>query len=297
MNEVYNRARDFIFTHARLLERRLYQVHFNGESPDCIGQIVRAYQNSDGGLGHALEPDVRCPESQPIFVNIGLAALAEAKYRDAQLAKSLCNYLQSVSDNNGLVPFFSEIALQSPIAAHWMEPTTTPGFNPIGVPGFNPTAEICGYLHYQGVQHDWLSLATDTCCNMILNDPTSEAHYLFCASRLVEYLADRKVAMNILDVIASLLPESQFFISAAPVNTYGLTPLHFAPEPDSIFRPLFTKEQIDGHLEDLVSKQEADGGWPISWEAPGPASVLEWRGRWTLDAICRLVAYGVINNE
>ena len=65
MNEILVKARNFILIHARLLERRLFQVHFEGESSDCIGQIVRAYQNSDGGLGHALEPDIRCPESQP----------------------------------------------------------------------------------------------------------------------------------------------------------------------------------------------------------------------------------------
>jgi len=294
MNEVFIKARNFMFLHSRLLERRLFQVHFEGESSDCIGQIIRAYQNSDGGLGHALEPDVRCPESQPIFVGIGLAALAEAECRDTKLAESLCDYLQSVSENNGLVPFFRETARQSPIAGHWEDSTLTPGFSPTGIGGFNPTAEICGLLHYQGVQHDWLSLATDTCCDMILNDPLPEAHYLYCASRLVEYLPDRVMAMNILDTIASTLPKANFFIPDAPANTYGLTPLHFAPKPDSICRELFTQDQINGHLEDLVGKQQEDGSWPIFWEAPGPASELEWRGRWTLDAICRLVAYGVI---
>ena len=74
MTEILVKARNFMLTNARLLERRLFQVHFEGESSDCVGQIVRAYQNSDGGLGHALEPDVRCPESQPIFGGIGLAA-------------------------------------------------------------------------------------------------------------------------------------------------------------------------------------------------------------------------------
>jgi len=283
------KARNFILIHARLLERRLFRVYFDGESSDSVGQIVRAYQNSDGGLGHALEPDIRCPESQPIFVGIGLAALEEAGCRDIQLAESLCDYLQSVSDKNGLVPFFQETAYQSPIAGHWINSTLTPGLN--------PTAEICGLLHYQGIQHDWLLLATETCCNMILHDPPLEAHDLYCVSRLVEYLPDRVMAMNLLDTIALVLPKARFFIPDAPVNAYGLTPLHFAPKPVSICRTLFTHDQIDGHLEDLVSKQQADGGWPIFWEAPGPTSELEWRGRWTLDAICRLAAYAVICNE
>jgi hypothetical protein len=49
-----------------------------------------------------------------------------------------------------------------------------------------------------------------------------------------------------------------------------------------------------------MDRQHPDGGWrmypsaPISWDAPSPAAILEWRGRWTLDAICRLAAYGCI---
>jgi hypothetical protein len=288
MNETLLKARTFILTHARLLERRLFQVHFEGESPDCICRVVQAYQNEDGGLGHALEPDARCPESQPLFVSIGLSAMEESGCRDAQLAESLCDYLQSVADKDGLVPCFNDTVYRSPAARHWMNPNIPPGIN--------PTAEICGLLHYQGIRHDWLSKATETCCNMILNDPPAEAHDLFCVSRLAEYLPDPATAAKLMDVIASSLPQASYFIADVPVTAYGLTPLHFAPRPDSICRPLFADDQINGHLQELAGQQQADGGWPISWEAPGPASELEWRGRWTLDAVCRLSAYGVISS-
>lgn len=287
MNETLEKARDFILTNARLLERRLFQVHFEGGPPEGVGRVVRAYQNPDGGLGHALEPDVRCPESQPLFVGFGLAALEEAGCLDIQLAGSLCDYLQAVADENGLVQILQDSAFRSPRAAHWDGSVTFAS-------GLNPTAEICGLLHYQGVRHEWLSRATETCSRMIVSDPPLEAHILFSAGRLAQYHPDRKTAAAILDAISSALPKSSFFIPEAPVTTYGLTPLHFAPKPDSIFRPLFTQSQIDGHLEDLAGKQQADGGWPFSWEAPGTASVCEWRGRWTLDAVCRLAAYGVI---
>lgn len=63
MSESLVKARNFILTHTRLLERRLFEVCFAGASAASVGQVVRAYQNPDGGLGHALEPDVRCPES------------------------------------------------------------------------------------------------------------------------------------------------------------------------------------------------------------------------------------------
>lgn len=98
--------------------------------------------------------------------------------------------------------------------------------------------------------------------------------------------------MNLLDVIDKYLPEASFYVPEAPVETYGLTPLHFAPKPESFCSELFTKSQIDNHLNDLIEKQLPDGGWPINWDTPGAASSLEWRGRWTLDALLWLSAYG-----
>lgn len=286
MESAIARAREFILTHARLLERRLFEVHFEGADPFYIRQVVRAYQNRDGGLGHALEPDVRCAESQPLFATIGLGALEEVQCRDLGLAISVCNYLESISDDRGLVACIDEAAFQSPIADHWIGAGQTPGLN--------PTADLCGLLHFHGVQSEWLSLATETCCDIVLKDPPLEAHTLLGVSRLAQYIPDRKMGESLLEVIAQTLPKAKFFIANAPVDRYGLTPLHFAPKPNSICRDLFTQDQITGHLDDLRSKQLDDGGWPITWKAPGPASELEWRGRVTLDAVRVLSAYGVV---
>lgn len=286
MNDMFLKARNFILTHARLLERRIFEVHFEGVPSVFVDKIVRAYQNPDGGFGHALEPDIRCPESQPIFAGIGLAALEEVGYKDYELALDICNYLQAVSDESGLVQFFNNNAYKCPIAGHWINTTFAPGLN--------PTADICGLVHFHGVQHEWLSKATNKCCDILVKDTPLEAHALCAACRLAEYLPDKNLALNLLDVISSALPRASFYIPNAPVKTYGLTPLHFAPRPDSFCRKLFTSSQIEGHLEELLKRQLPDGGWPIYWEAPGPASELEWRGRWTLDALCRLTSYKII---
>ncbi|MBN1641219.1 MAG: hypothetical protein JXA09_08285 [Anaerolineae bacterium] len=284
MNDTLARGRTFMLTHARLLERRLFEVAFAGADPASVGRVVRAYQNADGGLGHALEPDLRCPESQPLFVEVGLGALCEAGYRDPDLALAVCGFLASVSDEAGLVPPIVESALASPHAPHWSAAATTPDLN--------PTAGICGLLHYQGVVHPWLSRATQTCCDLLLPDPPLEAHTLLSATRLADHLPDRGLARRLSDAIASALLRARFFIPEAPVEGYGLTPLHFAPRPDSSWQALFTAEQIDGHLRDLLARQQEDGGWPISWEPPGAAALLEWRGRVTLEAIRPLAAYG-----
>lgn len=236
MGEVFSKAHRFILENARLLERRLFEVHFENVPPFYVGQVVRAYQNPDGGLGHGLEADVRCSESQ------------------------------------------------YPIANHWNYATITPALN--------PTVDICGLLHFQGIQHDWLSLATETCCDMIFKNPPQDGHNLYGVSRLAEHIPDLKTSMNLLDVIDKYLPQASFYIAETPVETYGLTPLHFAPKPESLCRKLFLQSQIDNHLNDLIEKQLPDGGWPINWDTPGTASNLEWRGRCTLDALLWLSAYG-----
>lgn len=283
MKEQYDRAKNFLYSEGRLLERLLFGVIFEGASPEAVGRLILAYQNPDGGLGHALEPDVRCPESQPLFVEIGLKALHSAGLRDLAFSLSLCRFLEKVSDVRGLVPALLEGALRSPHAVHW---------NTTGEPDLNPTAGICGLLHYQGVEHPWLSRATRSCCELLLQDTLLEAHTLLSATLLVEYLPDHRMADELAERIAAALPKASFFIPYAPVTTYGLTPLHFSPTPSSRWRRLFTEEQIEGHLVDLMGRQQEDGGWPISWNAPGLASQCEWRGRWTLDALAVLVAYG-----
>jgi hypothetical protein len=281
----FSLAKQFILTHARLLERLLFSVKFEGADPAAVGHLIAAYQNQDGGLGHALEPDLRCAESQPLFIEVGLSALHEAGWRDPKLALSICGYLESVSDPSGLVPANLPSSLASPHAGHW---------STAGAPSLNPTAGICGLLHDQGIQHPWLERATERCCQLLMGEPPKEAHTLVSATHLVEHLPDRSLAEQIFTRLAAALPEASFFIPFAHIQGYGLTPLHFAPSPGSRWRKIFTDEQINGHLQELLSRQQPDGGWPITWEPPGSAAVCEWRGRGTYEALTTLAAYGLV---
>jgi hypothetical protein len=70
-----------------------------------------------------------------------------------------------------------------------------------------------------------------------------------------------------------------------------VTPLHFAPTPDSFWRQLFDDRQLEGHLDRLLADQQSDGGWAITWEPPGAAATIEYRGMETLRALRVLKAY------
>ena len=68
-------------------------------------------------------------------------------------------------------------------------------------------------------------------------------------------------------------------------------PLDYAPFPHSICRPLFDDATIQTHLEALALRQQADGGWPISWNAISPACEMENRGIVTIRVLQTLKAY------
>ena len=83
------RAEDFIWRNARLLERSLFAHLFGRGSSQAILSALRAYRNLDGGFGHALEPDVRAPDSMPLHTELALRALNAAGVLDPDLALGL----------------------------------------------------------------------------------------------------------------------------------------------------------------------------------------------------------------
>jgi hypothetical protein len=58
-------AEAFIWSAARLVDRHHYALLFAGGSAQPVIEALRGYRNDDGGFGHVLEPDLRCPSSQP----------------------------------------------------------------------------------------------------------------------------------------------------------------------------------------------------------------------------------------
>ena len=110
-----------------------------------------------------------------------------------------------------------------------------------------------------------------------------DAHGLVVTFGFLEHAPDRLRAEAIAGLVAAQLPGAEWYLADADAEGYGLTPLAFAPTPDDA--------QIEAHLDRLERDQQADGGWPVTWEPPSEASRLEWRGIVTLGALRTLTAY------
>jgi hypothetical protein len=280
-------AEEFLFTHGRLLERHLFAHRILGAPAEPVVAALRAYQNDDGGFGHALEADLRGPESQPIHVDMALRVLHEVGLAPPEIIAKACSFLQSVSGEAGGVPAITKSALRHPRAEHW-ELAAWPATS------VNPTAMIVGLLHALGVGHGWLDRADAFVWHRLEDGRVDDGPALAAVFCFLNHAPDRRRAVQFAEEVAFAVPKASHFSldPPEPGAAYALTPLHLVPHPGALSAGLFAPQLLDDHLDALAAQQQPDGGWPITWQAPGPAARNEWRGRLTIEALLLLQAYG-----
>lgn len=284
---ILEKGTHFIWETARHLERAIFAYRFDSAPATRILQILQSYQNDDGGFGHALEPDLRAPDSQPLFVEFALHTLYECNLRDVPLATKVCDFLAKHADLHQGIPTIFPSARQFPRAPHWHNPAAE-------APSFDRLTGLVGLVHWQGVQHPWLEAAVAACLANVETAHYTDAHTILTAFCLIESLPQTAKVDALFQKLAQELSTANFFWAETPVTGYGLTPLHFAPTPHAYCRRLFTDAQIESHLQELAAQQEADGGWPIAWEPPSLMARCEWRAHRTVNALSTLRSYGYL---
>src|SRR4051812_31884463 len=84
------RAAWFVWLTARVLEQRRFAYHFQAADAEPVETALAAYLGADGGYGHALEPDLRGPVSQPQHVAHALRVLDGIGRCGGQRVERLC---------------------------------------------------------------------------------------------------------------------------------------------------------------------------------------------------------------
>ncbi len=278
------RAEDFIWRNARLLERQLFRCLFRGGLRAAVLAALAAYQNADGGFGNALEPDKRCPDSQPVDVQVALEVLDAVGF-DAPMVGRALDFLAGITTAEGGVPFVLPAVRDYPRAPWWETEDDPPA-------SLNPTAAIAGLLHKHGVEHPWLDRATDYCWQTIAASQTEDVHELLSILTFLQHAPDRARAEAKFARIADRMQSANLVTLDPAAPGYVKKPLDWAPTPASPARRLFDDDVMAAHLDALLAAQAEDGGWPITWETVGPGAALEWRGMATLQALKTLRAYG-----
>lgn len=281
-----DRAFEFLWTHARLLERRIFAHRFLGGSAEAVERAVDAYRNADGGFGQALEPDCRTPHSQPEATRWALAILESIGRLDAGRACQAADWLARVTTADGGVPFCLPSVDGYPKAPWWQA---------VPEADLNPTGRLVGLLRPHAPDHPWVRRAAEWCWQR-MREPLSDSQYQVHA--MADFLLtdpDRERAEPWLDEVGTALRAGRVFPldpHAPPPSPDTHTPLRYATHPQHPLRKFFDDATIDGFLARLLADQREDGGWPIDWPAPGATATNEWRAIRTLEALEVLSAYG-----
>lgn len=290
------RAGHFVWLTARVLEQRRFEYHFLGGGADAVETALDAYRNDDAGYGHALEPDLRGPVSQPLHTAHALGVLDDIGRCEGRRAEKICGYLTAISTPQGALPALHPSIRGYP-AAPWIPVVDDPPSDLLA------TGPVVGLLHRNEVWHAWLFRATDYCWQAVESLERTHPYEAQAALGFLAGVPDRARAEAAAARLGRLVRERNLVVldperaDEVPVaEGYAPGEHHFAydyaPTPASPARGWFTDAEMARALDHLASLQQEDGGWPVSWRAWAPGTLLECRPMVTLRALLTLRAYG-----
>jgi hypothetical protein len=291
MSDELSAARSFMAGHARVLDRRRFELLFEGADAEPVLAALRAYRNPDGGYGHGLEPDLRAPESQPAAALHAFEVFAEVAPVTAPEAAELCDWLDTIALPGGGLPFALPIEDASACAPFWAD-ADPQAFS------LQITAIVAANAHRVGAHdpavaaHPWLARATTRCLAAIdALEAAPTAYELEFAVRLLDAVHDNEAAAPaLLARLAEYVPDDGRVPVVGGLPDEALRPLDLAPEPGRPARAILDEEAIAADLERLAGEQDEDGGWSVDFQSYSPAAALEWRGYATVRALSVLHA-------
>ena len=267
-------AENFIWSAARLVDRHRYSLLFKGGPAEPVMEALRGYRNGDGGFGHALEPDLRSPGSQPGPTLHALEILNEAGAADGELARAGRAWIAQVAAPDGGVPSALPGFEEYPHAPWWTSE-----------PDSMLTLALAAASHAGGVSDDeWLDRATEWCWRSIEEHEQPGGYWLKYACAFLDAAPDEHRARAAVESLATRA-DGTAIAPVAGVEGEALRPLDLSPRPGSRSRGLVSEAQIEAHLDLVESEQQEDGGWMFDWRAWSPAQTTDWRGNVTIRAL------------
>jgi hypothetical protein len=274
-------AERFVASTARLLDRHRLAVLLCGAPVAPVVDALRAYRNPDGGFGHALEPDLRGPESEPAATLHALEVLAEVGMLDHPMVADAAAWIATVADPDGGVPLMLPAAAPHPHAP-FLAPSDSGSFL---------TFALAGALLEAGSAQPWLGRATDWCWAVLDGPDELHAYGVKSALRFLDAVPDQGRADAAIERLRTYLGTDGSIPVSGGIEGERLTPLKLSDRPGKRSRALFTDDQIEADLDRLERGQQDDGGWTFDSLDWSPGQSVESRGLETLHALTTLRAH------
>jgi len=279
-------ARDFMATHARVLDRRRFELLLGETNHLAVLAALDAYSNPDGGYGWGLEPDLRSTESQPGAAHHAFEVFAEIAPATAPQAAALCDWLDSITLADGGLPMALPMSMTAGSGPWWA--SADPTISSLQITSIVTARALHVAAHDPAVAaHPWLERATTYCLEAIdAMYETPFAYVLGFCLRFLDAVHDsRPETPALLHKLGAYIPDDGLIPVTGGAENEMLRPLDVAPYPNMPTRELFADEAIAADLQHLAILQQDDGGWIVDFASRSPAGSLDWRGYATVRAI------------
>lgn len=298
----YGVLTNWMYRNARPLDLARWRYHFEGGSSADVVRALEAYQNEDGGFGHALEADCWNPNSAPMQTWWATQFIQEINLdKNHPMIIKILEYLNSGDgfvDNRWLntTPKNNDY----PGAPWWTYVKDSPANL-----GYNPTVSLAAFiLKYAnqelGIYSKAKELMLEAVEYFMVYDELIEMHELACFGELAEYLVGTEEE-NLIDYEAYVTKVKAQIYETIEHDTnkwlteYCCKPSHFIHHPDSIFY-MENKEVMEAELAILLDNLSDDGSWPVTWqwgkdEGEFAISSRWWQGTFGINNVRMLKAF------
>ncbi|NND78435.1 MAG: hypothetical protein HKN53_00895 [Maribacter sp.] len=287
------KARDFILTNARMIERRLFEFHFANGDMNGVYHAVYAYRNPDGGFGHGMEPDTASPESQPVFSIMALETLDEVGYLTKEIIlNDFMPYFKGITTEKGGIPWMFKPKSTYPCEEHFK---TVKEWSALST-----TAPLLGILEKYGIDIPWMKKAEQFVWSEFDRIKDKHVFCYLCVPRwlaFLKYTKSQDKAKKTINDLKNWILTDGVICKDKSDDGWGLYgkphSLNYATSSESILYSLFTKATIESDINELINRQKEDGRWD-TWYGISEGTKLEWAGIHTLGVLKVLKNYGRI---
>ncbi len=246
------KSRTFVHANGTLWERALWDYLFDQSPIDRLYQTLLCYKNPDGGWGHGLEHDIKCPQSNPLQLEFLLAILRDTGIPPGNLLKGTPQWVESIQQADG--------TLSNP--TNLLDYHHAPWWN---AGGQTMPDSITGNLTRYGSCTP--SIANTTKSWVIKNLTLEKIHsndWLFMAYHAHDYFLNvtdfpdlkiyRQAVVNNIIQCATTHVENQEFSKARAL-------FRFATAPNTEIANAVPPSLLEQILDYLEASQRDDGGW------------------------------------
>ncbi|MFW9896495.1 MAG: hypothetical protein ACFFD7_11875 [Candidatus Thorarchaeota archaeon] len=257
----------FIFLNGRLLERKLFSYFFESGSVDEVIKALTAYQNSDGGFGNGIEPDILCPDSSAIAAETAMHYLDILDYVDNEITDNLLNWIINEQNEEGYINHPPKNMKKYPFQNWWD-----------GSDDFR-ILSLSGLFKKWGLKDmEFFKKVRDYYSN--LSPPKEIAYYDYPYFIYLKYLRENNEEDKMLQQIITQLP----ILFENNKDHYPLFSRAWCHALDIV-----DKELIENETNNFINGIMDDGGLKIVYQR-----LPWWRPIWTLDGLILLKKSGMI---